>query len=365
MKKYIVLIIFILSSFNISTKEINPKFRLAVDVWSNPFLFENSFDIVGFSLNGSLMTGVKINKFTVGIEVYENYFSLNNKNDFDDLSLAWNILRGTANLYYEPISWFELMGGVGGAWYRTACADDEFGIAIKNEGGPSFIINCTFKPWKYMGFKLLNRLDIFFNKNGTVTPYYNGGLRVVFNPYVDFINIYIEASGLPWVYNVQKLLINSGLFTWAAGISFDIVFPYNFKKYLKDQKEKKEENGPDENITKLSKANKNEVVYFPNIIFKGNSGEMTKESLDLLDEIIKILKKRDNLIIEIGIHTKDSGNMKSQMELSSKRLGSIEQYFYKNDIGLERIKTINFRGFDYYFSKISKNGTLVQIKILE
>lgn len=349
---------------------IEPKVRLYADFWSNPFYFENTHTIYGGSFNGSIMVGARLDKFTVGAQIDENYFTFTGKNNGDDLEGAWNILRGTVVGYYEPISWFELKWGLGGAWKNSAYKTTTFGTVNTPKGGLSFVLDGLFRPMKYLDISVVNTLDIYITAV-SVETYYYGGLRLIFHPVLKWLNLYIEAGGMPWLYSDDNVEIQSGVFLWGVGISIDLTFPDSIK-YTKNLKASKrnivgEDLGTDKKIEKLSNAKKGDIISFSDIIFFPNSDRIKEESYPVLDKIAKVLIKREAIVIEIGGYTNFVNNPDAELELSVKRSIKVAQYLSGKGVSAYRMKAAGYGGLK---SKLKSDGVeeanrRVEIKILK
>lgn len=365
MKKRIFLIV-ILSFFihSLLFSELKPKFRLIIDLWSNPFLFEKSLDMYGFSLNGSIMGGVRLNKFTIGAEAFQNYFTMNAYNNINHLTGAWNIVRGTINGYFEPVDWVEFKLGLGGAWFSSSYIHNKIGITGKDEGGISVIFDTAFRPAKYIQLKIINRLDLFFAGN-SVAPYYYGGIRCDFRPGLEWLNLYIETSGMTWFHKGLPVDINSGLFAWAVGVSIDMTFPDTVNNIRNKIKIIKEKNIIIESqIAELKKAKEGDIIKFSNIIFFPDSDEIKQESFAVLNAIAKVLIKRKNTYIEIRGHTNNIGNPQVQITLSKNRSKMVKSYLARKKVDGNMITTFGFGGFYSQEGHIAEENRCVELKIL-
>lgn len=366
-KYFIILFLLLLSNFAYPNK-IKPKFNLVIDFWLSPIFYESSLDMYGTSFNGSIICGVEIGKFTISGEISENYFSLS-KNYYLNQSInAWNILRGTSNLYFRPVKWFELTLGIGGAWFSSSYLYNDTSVIGKDNGGLSFLLNAGFRPWKYFRIKLINRLDLFFDSQAPV-PYYYGGIRFDFHPGIDILNIYVEASGMTWLYKDDYVNIQTGMFVWAVGIAFDASFPYEFKKIKKDEIKKDSiieelKSTSKENIQKLKTAKKDDIIFFPKITFSYNFFKLNEDSYPILDDIAKVLLTRKKIDIEIGVHVYYTGDSLSELKISTKCANLLKSHLISKNINEDRIKIISFWGFNAYYSEFTNEKTFVQIKIL-
>jgi len=388
MKKNILFLLIFISTMTLFGTDKDIKFRLIADFWSNPFFYENKYKMYGVSINGSIMCGARIKKFTVGGEVFENYFSLTSQNKTNKLVGAWNIVRGTVNGYFTPIDWFELKWGIGGAWYSSSFDIDNTRIFGKDDGGISLVLNAMFRPWKYIRLDIINSLDIFINQN-SATPYYIGGVRLGFYPFIEILTLYLEATGIPWVYNGDPVEIRSGMFLWGAGIALDISFPYKFNYVKRDKTKKvrivkkekviniKEEKMEEpkvlekieikkgiNKIEELRKARSGDVVIFSNIIFYPNSNDFKEESLPELDAIAGVLLERSDIKVEIRGHTNYTGDPRGELNLSKSRAGKVRRYMISKGVNPNRMKILGYGGLYTENENIVEANRRVEIKVL-
>jgi outer membrane protein OmpA-like peptidoglycan-associated protein/tetratricopeptide (TPR) repeat protein len=90
--------------------------------------------------------------------------------------------------------------------------------------------------------------------------------------------------------------------------------------------------------TKLYKVG--DVVQLENIYYDSDSYKIKARALESLDDLVDILKRYPDMIIEIYSHTDTRGNAGDNMYLSQKRALEVEDYIAKRGISRERIKAI-------------------------
>ncbi|NLW74880.1 MAG: OmpA family protein [Methanomicrobiales archaeon] len=78
------------------------------------------------------------------------------------------------------------------------------------------------------------------------------------------------------------------------------------------------------------------------VSFKSGSPEMTFESLQFVDPIIKKLKQYPEVTIEVRGHTDAVGDFNKNMKLSQMRAESVRQYIISKGINPERIRATGF-----------------------
>lgn len=99
------------------------------------------------------------------------------------------------------------------------------------------------------------------------------------------------------------------------------------------------------NISTEALAVQNEmakVLSFENIIFETNSANITEQSIVSVDKIAKILSENPNVKVEIGGHTDDLGNDKSNQILSQKRVDSVKAKLQDMGIASERMSAVGY-----------------------
>jgi outer membrane protein OmpA-like peptidoglycan-associated protein/Tol biopolymer transport system component len=85
-----------------------------------------------------------------------------------------------------------------------------------------------------------------------------------------------------------------------------------------------------------------EKVILKNIFFETNSFQLKEESTTELQKLLGLLQKNKNLKIEIGGHTDNVGDDKSNQLLSENRAKSVYEYLTTNGIPAERL---SYKGF--------------------
>lgn len=90
--------------------------------------------------------------------------------------------------------------------------------------------------------------------------------------------------------------------------------------------------------TKLYKVG--DVVQLENIYFSSDSYKLEKKALQALDDLVEILKRYPNMIIEVYAHTDTRGNGLDNLYLSQLRAKEVERYLSKRGISKARIKAI-------------------------
>lgn len=380
-----ILTISLLVIFVSIANAVTPSFRFIGDFWYDPFFYEPQYNMYSDAFNGSIMGGVKIDKFTIGLEIQNNYFSVTGQNTTNNLIGAWNITRASLLMYYKPVKWFELRTGMGGALLLSSFNYNNTGFISYVQGGLSFTLDNTFfPPWKYLSIAVVNRFDLFFPNNDSsihaqynnqLLPYYYGGIRLNFHPYFDWISLYIECGGMPWVYNSYPVSVKTGMFVWGAGISIDMTFPDLAKQlskkrilYIEMHNEMRENNISKRNaliIDKIKTAKKGDTITFSNIIFYPDSDKIKEDSFPVLDTIASVLLKHPKIEIEIIGYTNSVGLPEEELKLSVNRAVQVAQYLSRHGIATQRMRVAGRGGITTQDKNIDEANRRVEILILK
>lgn len=89
----------------------------------------------------------------------------------------------------------------------------------------------------------------------------------------------------------------------------------------------------------LDSIEKGKSYSFDNIFFEKNKAYLKKESIDILDKIVLVMKDNSQLSLEISGHTDSDGDKAYNQSLSEKRAESVAEYLIKNGISPEKITT--------------------------
>ncbi|SOE20970.1 WD40-like Beta Propeller Repeat [Spirosomataceae bacterium TFI 002] len=90
--------------------------------------------------------------------------------------------------------------------------------------------------------------------------------------------------------------------------------------------------------TKLYKVG--DVVQLENIYYDSDSYKIKAKALESLDDLVEILKRYPDMIIEVYSHTDTRGNAADNLYLSQRRAREVEDYIAKRGVSRARIKAI-------------------------
>ncbi|MBN4061755.1 MAG: hypothetical protein COA57_05225 [Flavobacteriales bacterium] len=91
---------------------------------------------------------------------------------------------------------------------------------------------------------------------------------------------------------------------------------------------------------KLAKIEAGKKVVLNNIFFDVNKADVQRESHPELDRVIKLLKNKADLKIEVSGHTDNTGSMNHNIDLSKRRAKAVYDYIVKGGISESRLKYV-------------------------
>ncbi|MBN2546195.1 MAG: OmpA family protein, partial [Spirochaetes bacterium] len=118
-------------------------------------------------------------------------------------------------------------------------------------------------------------------------------------------------------------------------------------------------------IEKNTPIQTDEKAEFSNIIFFPDSTILKEESYPVLNQIVKILIERKNIVIEIYGHTNDIGRPENERKLSVKRSEKVKDYLVKHGVDPERIICFGFGSIYYKNKPVDEANRKVEIRIGE
>jgi outer membrane protein OmpA-like peptidoglycan-associated protein/outer membrane protein assembly factor BamB len=140
------------------------------------------------------------------------------------------------------------------------------------------------------------------------------------------------------VYSEKKRVDKTGLIDVPEGDGIELLVTsegYMPKKEIVNNSDK------EKRIT-LDKIEKGRSYTVNNILFEFDKSYLKKESIDILDKLIKIMKENSDLRIEVSGHTDSVGDKVYNQKLSERRADAVIEYMIKNGISPERLNSIGF-----------------------
>ncbi len=92
----------------------------------------------------------------------------------------------------------------------------------------------------------------------------------------------------------------------------------------------------------LRKIRRNKNFIVRNILFELNKAYLKKESLDIIDRLVKIMKSNSQLKVEVQGYTDSTGSAAHNQKLSERRADAVVAYMIKSGISPERVKAVGF-----------------------
>ena len=96
---------------------------------------------------------------------------------------------------------------------------------------------------------------------------------------------------------------------------------------------------PDKPEIKLRKIEEGKNYVMDNINFETSKSYLKKDSVGILDKIVKLMKANPELKLEVQGHTDSTGKRDFNMNLSRKRANAVTEYLIKNGLSPERLKS--------------------------
>jgi len=78
------------------------------------------------------------------------------------------------------------------------------------------------------------------------------------------------------------------------------------------------------------------------VMFKGATAEITFDSYQWLDPVVKALKEYQDIVIEVRGHTDSMGKYATNMQLSQMRAEAVRQYILNQGIDSQRVRAVGF-----------------------
>ena len=116
---------------------------------------------------------------------------------------------------------------------------------------------------------------------------------------------------------------------------------------------------------------KGQIIRIKDIYFEHDSSSFNQQSLAALDEIVDFLKRKDNIVIEVGGHTSTVPSQRYCDDLSSRRAKAVATYIAKNGISTKRL---SYKGYgkrkpiipnDRKDMEARKKNQRVELKVLK
>lgn len=97
-----------------------------------------------------------------------------------------------------------------------------------------------------------------------------------------------------------------------------------------------------EKVIELEKIEKGKSYVIDNILFDIDKAYLKRESLNILDKLIRIMKGNPGLNLEVRGHTDSTGERAYNMKLSERRADAVIEYMIKNGVSPVRLRAVGF-----------------------
>jgi outer membrane protein OmpA-like peptidoglycan-associated protein len=383
------------------TAESDSSFWWELTGQATNLTYEMTNKTLWFNANLSLLTALRLNIVTLGLENDVDYFSYNTSPEAAiALKGGWFNIRSLLVSDFHIQSWFDLKLGLGGLWLRSSLNYKNEGWVGQNQGGLSCLFNLDFDfPGFFAGIELQNKLDLLFADQSLsggqfFNTYYSGGLRFDFRPGLSWMTFFTSFNVLYWKTVTEVFEPN----IWTASIDFGLNFTSdntnaktpgqnmlaknnnrNSQKIKNntlgktntankknttitnsaaksgkntgmhtDTAEKKNVVMPEKiqkdyasispSLKQLNDSSPGKAINFPELVFKEGKTELLPGAAQILDNIAEILAARDNLIIAIAGYTEIFNEPEKEISVASSRAQFIKQYLISKGIEKSRLK---------------------------
>ncbi len=92
----------------------------------------------------------------------------------------------------------------------------------------------------------------------------------------------------------------------------------------------------------LEPLNKGSITVLNNVFFENNKAHLDKKSFAELDHFIDLMKKNEDLFVEIAGHTELGGREEYNLKLSQSRAEAVMSYFVKQGIDPKRLHPVGY-----------------------
>ncbi len=92
----------------------------------------------------------------------------------------------------------------------------------------------------------------------------------------------------------------------------------------------------------MEKIERGKGYVIDNVNFEIDKAYLKKESLDIIDKLVQLMKATPDLKVEVRGHTDSTGEKAYNQKLSERRADAVAEYMIKNGISPERIRSTGF-----------------------
>lgn len=141
---------------------------------------------------------------------------------------------------------------------------------------------------------------------------------------------------------------------------------YNPRTVILDPKEMDNRNKVTRHIV-LTPAG--EAIRLTHLTFSQGKAQIDPRSFQELDDVVKMMKDNQKIVIQLEGHTDNLGNAKANVELSQQRVDAVKRYLVSKGVSRKRVKTKAFGGTKLLTTDTSPEGRnanrRVELRILK
>lgn len=332
-----------------------PGFYTQIELNVQPVgLFSNHISLGG---QLSLPVGLKFRYFNLGLIPYIDYLSLRYQSQNGTLNGSAFSLGSYLSGRLNTFSHFKLDLAAGAFWQRSAFQLDDSGWISKNKIIAGFMLNpeLQFDKKGMFALRLLNTFNLEMEATQAsikIQPFYR--LSLLFNISLLEQRIQLNGGGTFNVISHESIFAqeNWTFLSASTGAKFKLVdTDYRFPPAIEKEKAK---------LKLLENAKDGDKIIFNQIVFKENSSEFTAETLALIKEMARIMRKHKELKFTIAAYAIYSGDPLAELQLAIERAKKLKQALVERKVPKENIQ-IASQG--KLIQKDSKEKSSVSIQI--
>ncbi len=120
----------------------------------------------------------------------------------------------------------------------------------------------------------------------------------------------------------------------------------NLEGYLDEERTFKTDSisGNETVVFEMVKIEKGTTIQLKSVLFQRGTSEIIESSFSELDRVVNMLKKNENVEIELAGHTDNTGSSRLNIKLSQERAEAIEEYLMGNGIEASRLSSKGYGG---------------------
>ncbi len=120
----------------------------------------------------------------------------------------------------------------------------------------------------------------------------------------------------------------------------------NMEGYLDEERSIRTDSISDNDVVvfELVKIEKGTTIQLKSVLFERGTSDIIESSYAELDRVVNMLKKNENVEIELAGHTDNTGSSRLNIKLSQERADAIQTYLVENGVEVSRLKSKGYGG---------------------